>query len=125
MPSPNLVARLVSGIAAALLLAGPALAQTTTMPMPGSAPAVGNSPASPNPTPSTMMADMERMSQAMRNAPMNGDPDHDFVVMMIPHHQGAMDMAQADRRRLARAILVDQQREIVQMRRWLEVHGRH
>lgn len=26
---------------------------------------------------------------------MNGNPDHDFVTMMMPHHQGAVDMAEA------------------------------
>jgi len=31
----------------------------------------------------------------MRSVPMNGIAEHDFVTMMIPHHQGAIDMAQA------------------------------
>jgi uncharacterized protein (DUF305 family) len=38
---------------------------------------------------------MSGMDRVMRNAPMNGIPEHDFVTMMIPHHQGAIDMAQA------------------------------
>jgi hypothetical protein len=38
---------------------------------------------------------MAVMDRGMRAAPMNGAPDHDFVTMMIPHHQGAIDMAKA------------------------------
>ena len=53
-----------------------------------------------------------------------GDVDRDFVAMMIPHHQGAIDMAQAvlrygrneQLRRLAQEIIVKQQQEIAAMR---------
>jgi uncharacterized protein (DUF305 family) len=53
-----------------------------------------------------------------------GDVDHDFVDMMIPHHQGAIAMAQAllvhghnqQLRRLAQEIIVTQQQEIMAMR---------
>ena len=38
---------------------------------------------------------MNVMNDGMGRAPMNGDPDHDFASMMIPHHQGAVDMAKA------------------------------
>jgi uncharacterized protein (DUF305 family) len=59
----------------------------------------------------------------MKNAPMTGDPDHDFAAMMIPHHQGAVDMAKAELiygkdpvlRRLAQEIVVTQEQEIVVM----------
>ena len=54
----------------------------------------------------------------------SGDVDADFVAMMIPHHQGAIDMAQAvlrhgrneQIRRLAQEIIVTQQEEIAAMR---------
>ena len=70
---------------------------------------------------------MERMDGRMATAPMNGNVDHDFAAMMIPHHQGAIDMAKAELiygtdpviRRLAQEILVDQQSEIDAMRLWL------
>ena len=63
------------------------------------------------------------MDQGMKNAPMTGDPDHDFAAMMIPHHQGAVDMAKAELiygkdpvlRRLAQEIVVTQEQEIVVM----------
>jgi uncharacterized protein (DUF305 family) len=53
-----------------------------------------------------------------------GDVDRDFVGMMVPHHQGAIDMAQAELRyghneqlrRLAQEIIVTQQQEIAAMR---------
>jgi Domain of unknown function (DUF305) len=54
----------------------------------------------------------------------SGDVDADFVAMMVPHHQGAIDMAQAELRygrneqlrRLAQEIIVEQQQEIAAMR---------
>ena len=53
-----------------------------------------------------------------------GDVDRDFAAMMIPHHQGAIDMAVAELRyghneqlrRIAQEIIVDQQQEIAAMR---------
>lgn len=75
-----------------------------------------------------MNGSMERMDRQMATAPMNGNADHDFASMMIPHHQGAIDMAKAElmygknpvMRRLAQEILVDQQSEIDAMQLWLE-----
>jgi uncharacterized protein (DUF305 family) len=72
------------------------------------------------------VAAMKKMMADMMIKP-SGDVDRDFVGMMVPHHQGAVDMAQAelkyghDRqlRRLAREIVVTQQREIAVMRRAL------
>lgn len=72
-------------------------------------------------------AGMKRMDRDMAAAPMNGNIDHDFATMMMPHHQGAIDMAKAElsygkdpvMRRLAQEILVDQQSEIDVMQLWL------
>jgi uncharacterized protein (DUF305 family) len=60
----------------------------------------------------------------MEKAPMTGDPDHDFASMMIPHHQGTIDMAKAELlygkdpalRRLSQEIVVTQEQEIEVMR---------
>ncbi|MDJ0390950.1 DUF305 domain-containing protein [Roseomonas sp. E05] len=68
-------------------------------------------------------AAMDRMMADMAAHP-TGDVDRDFVAMMIPHHQGAIDMAQAELRygrnetlrRLAQEIIVEQQQEIAAMR---------
>ncbi len=67
-------------------------------------------------------AAMGRMDRGMMVAP-SGDPDRDFATMMIPHHRGAIDMAEAELRyghdqvlrRLAQGIIVEQQQEIVVM----------
>jgi uncharacterized protein (DUF305 family) len=67
------------------------------------------------------------MDREMAAAPMNGNVDHDFATMMIPHHQGAIDMAKAElsfgkdpvMRRLAQEIIVDQKSEIDAMQLWL------
>jgi uncharacterized protein (DUF305 family) len=66
---------------------------------------------------------MSRMMQGMAAKP-SGDVDRDFVAMMVPHHQGAIDMAIAVLRyghneklkRLAQEIIVTQQQEIAAMR---------
>ena len=68
-------------------------------------------------------AAMNTMMAAMSIEP-SGDVDADFVAMMVPHHQGAIDMAQAELRygrneqlrRLAQEIIVTQQQEIAAMR---------
>ena len=70
---------------------------------------------------------MMRMHAQMDAAETNGNPDRDFASMMIPHHQGAIDMAKAEllygkdpvMRRLAQEIIVDQQSEIDAMKLWL------
>ncbi len=76
---------------------------------------------------SQMMQAMERMNSGMMAAKPTGDPDRDFAAMMIPHHQGAIDMAKVELiygrdptlRRLAEGIIVEQQQEIELMQRRL------
>jgi uncharacterized protein (DUF305 family) len=68
-------------------------------------------------------AAMSRMMAAMSVTP-SGDVDKDFVATMVPHHQGAIEMAQAELRyghneqlrRIAQEIIVDQTQEIAVMR---------
>lgn len=66
---------------------------------------------------------MNKMMAAMDVKP-TGDIDRDFVAMMAPHHQGAIDMAVIELRygknetlkRLAQEIIVDQMQEINTMK---------
>jgi uncharacterized protein (DUF305 family) len=75
---------------------------------------------------SLMMQTMEHMHRDMSIVP-SGDPDRDFAAMMIPHHQGAVDMARIELqfgknpvlRRLAQGIIVEQLQEIEVMQREL------
>ena len=73
---------------------------------------------------------MAVMDHGMAQAPMNGKPAHDFITMMMPHHQGAIDMAKAvllysddpEIRNLALGIITEQQNEIKVMQAWLQRH---
>jgi hypothetical protein len=74
-----------------------------------------------------MSAAMDRMDRDMM-VPPSGDPDRDFAAMMIPHHQGAIDMAKVQLqygkdprlRRLAQGIIVEQAQEIAVMQQILD-----
>ena len=67
---------------------------------------------------------------AMGAINQSGDSDVDFVRLMLPHHQAALDMAKTQllygtdpqMRRLAQEIITDQQLEIELMQLWLKQH---
>ena len=87
-------------------------------------------PGAASPSDREMMQGMQRMQADMTAVPMTGDPDRDFVAMMLPHHRGAVDMAQVElrygrdpaMRKLAKAIVAAQDREIAEMTRWQARH---
>ena len=76
---------------------------------------------------SELIASMDKMHIAMRAIKPSGNSDVDFVRLMLPHHQAAIDMAKTQLlygkdpqiRRLAQEIITDQQSEIELMQRWL------
>lgn len=71
-----------------------------------------------------------RMHAGMGGA-IPADADEAFIRGMIPHHQGAIDMARvvlehgddAATKDLARRVIAAQEREIAEMRAWLAAHG--
>jgi uncharacterized protein (DUF305 family) len=86
-------------------------------------------------TPSNCVADlrtaMSRMHETIFLLPKTSNADEDFVRLMIPHHQAALDMAKTQLlcgkdpqiRRLAQEIITDQQSEIELMELWLKNHA--
>lgn len=77
---------------------------------------------------------MESMQAMMKNMNVRptGKPDQDFVLMMMPHHQGAIDMAKVELRygkdpellKLAGDIVTAQEKEIAEMKDWLARNGK-
>ena len=110
----------------AMMLTTPVLAQMA--PMPGMAPHAASTYVDPPSTKGYKDA-MDKMMTGME-APYSGDPDRDFVVDMIPHHQGAVDMAEIELKygtdpklkALARGIIAAQEKEIAFMQAWLAKH---
>jgi uncharacterized protein (DUF305 family) len=74
-----------------------------------------------------LMAGMADMNSQMNQGMQAADIDVAFICGMIPHHQGAIDMAKAElqygddpwARELAQKIIAAQEEEIAQMREWL------
>ena len=73
----------------------------------------------------------DAMMKGMEVKP-TGDPDRDFAAMMLPHHRGAVAMAEVEMRygkdpmlrRLAADIIKAQAIEIAQMQAWQKRHAR-
>ncbi len=116
-------------VAVAGALAGPAAAQMPmAAPMPGMA--ASGAPGAASPEVAANRDAMAHMHAAMTAVAPTGDADRDFVAGMIPHHEGAIGMAQvelrygrdAGLRTLARRIVADQRREVAAMQRWQAAH---
>lgn len=73
----------------------------------------------------------DTMMKGMSAPPYTGNVDKDFVTHMIPHHQGAVDMAEIElkygkdpaMKALAKRIVSDQRKEIALMQTWNAQHG--
>jgi uncharacterized protein (DUF305 family) len=139
-------------IVAALIIAGVAgvaYAQTShqghgSMPMAGSMPMGHMDPAAmqkmmqdmmPSPSDPESTKDFKASHMAMMknmHVPFTGNADVDFRAHMIPHHQGAVEMAQValkhakdpETKRMAQKIIDDQEKEIAEMREWLKKNGK-
>jgi hypothetical protein len=81
-------------------------------------------PGSDDATTTEIMAAMDEMHSKMKSTQLTGNADQDFVALMVPHHQSAVDMAQAylksgrdpELRSLAERIVRSQRAEIEDMR---------
>lgn len=131
-----------TALALALALSGPAFAQES-----GSLPAACQSAAAPAAAPmaggmamdhgmdeahTALMAGMDQMNKDMMAGSMAPDIDVAFVCGMIPHHQGAISMAEAElkygkdqwTKDQAQMIIDAQKQEIADMTKWLEEHAK-
>lgn len=121
--------RAASGLLAAFaLLVSPAMADDMKA-MPGMAPS-GTITATPSsPADRAFAASMDTMMKNMAVKP-TGNPDRDFVDMMMPHHLGAIDMAKVELQygkdplllKLAADIVKAQESEIAEMKSWKARH---
>lgn len=111
------------GLALALfIIPGVALAADTP-PMPGHQPEHGSKDFNRD-----YMKAMDRMHGPMMKGVMDPDPDAAFVRGMIPHHQGALEMAEIQMkygkdpeiRKLAQEVIEAQKKEIQFMEEWLK-----
>ena len=72
-------------------------------------------------------AEMKKMDSSADAQKLNGNPDHDFVHLMIQHHQSAIDMANAEivfgqntfLKNMAQMMKADQTMEIDKLHTWL------
>jgi len=122
--SPVLVTSLTLALVTAMSL--PAIAQSASA-MPGqtamAAPAAADAGMK-------MRKSMDDMCKTMGQMKMTGDVDHDFVMMMKSHHQGAIDMAQMEVDsgkdaaviKAAKKIIAAQKKEIAEFDDWLRKH---
>ena len=98
-----------------------AMAQATKMDMGADA----------SPSDKAFMSSMETMMKNMDVKP-SGNTDKDFVSMMMPHHQGAIDMAKVELqygkdpmlRKMATEIVKAQEKEIGEMKSWQSKHAK-
>lgn len=88
-------------------------------------------PVSGNPAWTELQQSMQAMHETMSSLNSSGNHDEDFVRLMLPHHQAAIDTAKSElihgqdpqMRRLAQEIIADQESEIELMRLWLKQHN--
>lgn len=74
-----------------------------------------------------LMDAMNMMMTKMKGMQMSGDVDKDFVTMMIPHHQSAVDMAEneishgkhVEMKKFAQSVIDGQSKEIKEFQNWL------
>lgn len=121
---------ILAALLAAGFLAGPAQAQ-----QPPGGHAGHGTPAAAKPGDSASTKAYRDANTRMHkdmDIPYSGNADADFVRGMIPHHQGAIDMARIvlahgkdpEIRKLAENVIRDQEKEVAMMQDWLKKNGK-
>jgi hypothetical protein len=95
------------------------------------APAALHAQSEPNPAYQAYAQAMAKMADDTKAMTSTGDPDMDFVMMMKPHHQAAVEMAKTYLKYghdpkltgMAHDIITSQQLEIAEMEDWQSKHG--
>ena len=75
-------------------------------------------------------AAMEKMHKDMMAKPMPSDADRHFAMMMLPHHQAAIDMAKAqlkhgkdaELKKMSEKMIKEQEKEVAELNEWLADH---
>ncbi len=88
-------------------------------------PARANPAAAPT-AETAMLAAMTKMSQSMKGMKLNGKQDHDFIIMMIPHHEAAIAMAEIELKhgsdprvkKVAQGVFDGQSKDVRDMKKW-------
>jgi uncharacterized protein (DUF305 family) len=116
--------------AVASVICTSALAQSPAAPAPADASKMAAPVAKSMMQPNDMTKSMEKMHEKMSGMSMSGDQDMDFAMMMKAHHEGAIDMAQAEldhgknpmMRAEAKKIISAQKKEIAEFDQWMKKH---
>ena len=142
MMSPEVIQSMKQMLQSCALMMQATRSETGNMPLPGTMAMQGDMGQMPmhgdmhmhgetSEASAAMMAAMAKMDTSMTEAMQSSDPDVAFVKGMIPHHQGAIDMANAILQHgkdeqvkvWANAIIAAQEKEIGEMEAWLKAHG--
>ena len=118
-------------LVAVLLAATPGLAHAQSA-QPDAMHGMAMKGAATNPATKSYMQSMQGMQDAMAGMTPSNDPDKDFVAMMKPHHQAAVEMAETYLKygsdpmlkAMAKDIVSSQNKEIAQMNAWQAKHAR-
>ena len=117
----------ISAMVAAAAMASQGVASAQSMPGHAGMPGMAGSGAKTK-GPMKMHMAMEEMQKKMSAMTMTGKADTDFAMMMVVHHQGAIDMAKAElasgknpeMRKTAEKVIAAQTKEIAQLEAWLK-----